>query len=338
MVALRDEHTSFQKIGGNPVPSLPGPALPIRREVCGDCYASDRCREDGLCWLAERAAIAAERAVARVKPTSDEAALSEPGETEVAESAETVMAPATGRGVARWDRESAVLAVKARFVRTGQVPRQKDAVGDPLLPNPSTVRTLGWSWADLIENSGFDRPTRGGYARGKALRPEHRDAIREGMARASGEPARPVTVLWPVLVKGTGLRYRSSDEAYVAADEIEADGVRVAEDARFDGDDAKAEFALDASRELAAAVRASARMGKRREDGERAEESRRADPDLDPEPDEEQDGDGEDFPALLAEVGAAMVAHDDAFERLAEASARLKAHPLYRRARDSEWL
>lgn len=170
----------------------------------------------------------------------------------------------TGHGVARWDRESAILAVTAYVAANGKPPRQQDAVGNPHLPNSSLVRTLGMSWADLIEAAGYERPTRG---RQGPMTAEHRDAIREGMSRMNDEPPVVTEAIakWHVVVKGTGLRYRNSLEAYAAAEEIEADGERVAEDARFDGHEQKAEQAIDASRELAAAVRTAARMAERRE-------------------------------------------------------------------------
>ena len=60
-------------------------------------------------------------------------------------------------------------------------------------------------------------------------------------------------------VPGTGLAYRTPQEAFVAADEIEADGERVAEAARAQDDHGKADQAIDASRELAEKIRVVAR-------------------------------------------------------------------------------
>lgn len=102
-------------------------------------------------------------------------------------------------------------------------------------PTTATVKARFGSWADAIEQAGFPRPTRGGVP----LRPLRAPAKR-------------------VRVRATGLTYATPEEAYMAADEIEADGQRVAEQARFDANETKAEQAIDQSRELAEKIRDAA--------------------------------------------------------------------------------
>lgn len=102
-------------------------------------------------------------------------------------------------------------------------------------PTTTTVAARFGSWANAIEQAGFPRPTRGGVP----LKP-------------TSPPAKRVRV------RGTGLTYATPEEAYVAADEIEADGERVADHSRFDGDEAKAEQARDQSIALAEKIRDAA--------------------------------------------------------------------------------
>lgn len=111
-------------------------------------------------------------------------------------------------------------------------------------PTTTTVATRFGSWANAVEQAGFPRPARGGVP----LRPLKAPAKR-------------------VRVRGTGLTYESADAAYLAADEIEADGQRVAEHARFDGKEAKAEQAIDQSRELAEKIRDAAHAFEARTSG-----------------------------------------------------------------------
>lgn len=100
-------------------------------------------------------------------------------------------------------------------------------------PTERLVRKVFGSWNAAIEAAGLQPRRRGATI---AREPQH----------------------W-ITVNGTGLRYRSSMEAYVAADEIEADGERVAKAARDDGNEGKADQAVDAARALAEKIRAAAR-------------------------------------------------------------------------------
>jgi len=109
-------------------------------------------------------------------------------------------------------------------------------------PTTSTVKARFGSWANAIEAAGFPRPTRGGVPLKPAAAPAKR-----------------------VRVRGTGLTYATPEEAYMAADEIENDGQRVAEQARFDGNEPKAEQAIDQSRALAEKIRDAAHAFEARE-------------------------------------------------------------------------
>jgi hypothetical protein len=162
-----------------------------------------------------------------------------------------------------WTKERIIAALQAWAVEHGRVPTSTDwARVAPDHPTAQTVSKVFGSWAEGVEQAGFERPTRGrrvsrGAAEIAAARPEHAD---EPEAEAEPEPVRQTPpIVWQVKVPDTGLRYRSPAEAYVAADEIEADGERVATNARRSGDDAKAEQAWDAAHELAEKIRRVAR-------------------------------------------------------------------------------
>lgn len=113
-------------------------------------------------------------------------------------------------------------------------------------PVTSTVQRVFGSWADAIAAAGFERP---GPARGNA---NGRAGGRKKLAERSTQRARFIRV------PGTGLVYKTVDEALVAADEVEHDGERVAENARRHGDDARADEAIDRARELAHKIRRAA--------------------------------------------------------------------------------
>lgn len=101
---------------------------------------------------------------------------------------------------------------------------------------------------------------------GPAKREANRLAVTEGLQRKreAGGGVAPIvqeaTATWHIAVPGTGLRYRSPEEAYVAAEEIEHDGERVARETRVAGLEEKADRAIDASRELAEKIRVAARL------------------------------------------------------------------------------
>lgn len=118
--------------------------------------------------------------------------------------------------------------------------------GEPGRPTSQTFRKAFGSWNAAIEAAG--------------LRPR---LIGETIAKPRGVDVRTKNG-WAVKVPGTGLAYRSPEEAYVAAEEVEQDGQRVADDARFDGNEAKAEQAIDRARDLAEQIRIAARAIERK--------------------------------------------------------------------------
>jgi hypothetical protein len=179
----------------------------------------------------------------------------------------------------RWTREAIVAAIRAEAERTGFVPQQRDWAGPSTDEHPNCLhaqRVFG-NWGNAVEAAGYPRPRKG--ARPVAIAPltdsEREPEAEEDAARLAA-PALERTVTQPpgqagetasrsehdhrarVKVNGTGLTYRDVDEALAAADEIEADGERVAEQALADGNGDKADQAAEISRELAERIRAAA--------------------------------------------------------------------------------
>lgn len=105
------------------------------------------------------------------------------------------------------------------------------------------MRVCGQSWAEIVRAAGLT-PRRPGGAGAKQRPVQERQTP---------------PIVWAVKVNGTGLKYRTPEEAYVAADEIEHDGERVAREARISGNEGRADQAIDASRELAEKIREAAR-------------------------------------------------------------------------------
>lgn len=142
-----------------------------------------------------------------------------------------------GGRMAAWSKEEIIAAIQRWNAEYGSPPTAnewaKRTVG---FPSASTVAKHFGSWASGIEAAGFPRPVRGGHTSNGQQPP----------------------VVWRVKVDGTGLKYRTADEAYVAADEIEADGERVADGLRHDGDEVKAEKAVDAAHAVAEKIRDAA--------------------------------------------------------------------------------
>jgi hypothetical protein len=129
----------------------------------------------------------------------------------------------------------------------------------------SAAGTFGGSWSASIRAAGFE-PL--GPGRNRSGREPKAEATAGGQAPdieslvsppavAAAKASRPEPK-W-ISVPGTGLRYRDPDEALEAADEIEADGARVAEQAAADGNEPKAAMATEASRQLAEKIRAATR-------------------------------------------------------------------------------
>lgn len=157
---------------------------------------------------------------------------------EAAELPATTSAPHRHGGgrppVAVFTRDRIVEILQAEAERLGRPPganEWRDA-GEGR-PTERLVRKVFGSWNAAIEAAGLTPRRRGATI---AREPQH----------------------W-ITVNGTGLRYRSTMDAYVAADEIEDDGERVAKSARDDGNEGKADQAVDVARALAEKIRAAAR-------------------------------------------------------------------------------
>jgi hypothetical protein len=142
----------------------------------------------------------------------------------------------------KWTLDAIIAAIVRWNAEHGAPPKstawQKKIDG---YPSTSTVVAFFGAWSDGLEAAG--------------LQPRERGA-QPGNTNKTGRGQEP-PVVWAVKVPGTGLRYRTADEALIAADEIEHDGERVARQARVDGQEGKADQAIDASRELAEKIRAA---------------------------------------------------------------------------------
>jgi hypothetical protein len=63
MTELRRPRPTASRTTGQPLGVMPQPARPLANgATCDGCRWAPRCAKDGLCWTAEKAAIAAERA------------------------------------------------------------------------------------------------------------------------------------------------------------------------------------------------------------------------------------------------------------------------------------
>lgn len=192
-----------------------------------------------------------------------------------------------GGSTKRWPRERCIAAIKEWAQENGRPPTSTEWMKkDPekRRPTASTVANECGSWGDAIEDAGYPRPIAGGRGHARAdgqfdgsgsstsievakpeanaatdySPPESHTEATDGVEIDSNPEPQQIPVVWAVKVPDTGLRYRSADEAYVAADEIEHDGDRVAREARIAGQEGKADQAIDASRELAEKIRAAA--------------------------------------------------------------------------------
>lgn len=232
-----------------------------RTELCVTCRWPDTCEKDQTCWKEEaRLEKSAPKPQLHVEPVPCKTAACngtaessrgrwarlcpacieqrkegrkpslEPAAVQAAEQ------PVGGR-MTPWSKEEILATIQRWNVEYGAPPTSnewtKSIIG---YPTCSTVIKWFGSWAEAIEQAGFPRPVRGGQA-SKGQQPP---------------------VVWRVKVPGTGLVYRTPEEAYVAAAEIDEDGERVADGFRHDGNEARAEEAIDRSRELAEKVRAAA--------------------------------------------------------------------------------
>ena len=177
------------------------------------------------------------------------------------------------RGRESWTREGIIVAIQAWAAEHGAPPKSVEwqRIGrNRSHPNVVRVAAVFGSWAAGIEAAGFERPRQGRKrlsTQAAAIATEIESKQPELSMPERPEPSdasvhqerQQPPVVWAVKVPDTGLRYRTPDEAYVAADEIEYDGEQVAERARGAGNDDKAEQAWDAAHELAEKVRAAAR-------------------------------------------------------------------------------
>lgn len=116
-------------------------------------------------------------------------------------------------------------------------------------PAQSTFHRLFGGWDEAVAAAGLPPAVSPG---------RKRTAGRAGGASKTASTRQEPPIVWAVKVPGTGLHYRTVDEALVAADEIEHDGERVARQARVDGQEGRADQAIDASRELAQKIREAA--------------------------------------------------------------------------------
>jgi hypothetical protein len=99
--------------------------------ACDECAWPDRCEKDGLCWKAEKAAIAE----ARTAPKQ-----SRWGDTRN-----------------DWTRESVVDALTAWNHEHGKPPTMREwVVGTPHHPGVSTVRRLFGNWRTGLEAAGLE--------------------------------------------------------------------------------------------------------------------------------------------------------------------------------------
>jgi hypothetical protein len=141
---------------------------------------------------------------------------------------------------AKWTREQLIERLQDwAAAHDGNAPTSYDwRLATDEWPTTDNVMKLFGSWRAGVEAAGL--------------------RIRRRSPEELGHQEPPV--VWAVKVPGTGLRYRTVDEALVAADEIEHDGERVARQARVDGQEGKADQAIDASRELAEKIRAACNL------------------------------------------------------------------------------
>lgn len=132
-----------------------------------------------------------------------------------------------------WTRDALIAEIQRHAV-DGQPPK-----ADEFASKIDSIRREFGTWSAAVEAAGFKPRARGGQP-GNGNRAAERQEV---------------PVVWRIKVPGTGLRYRTVTEGWIAADEIEHDGERVADEARKNGQDGKADQALDASRELAQKIR-----------------------------------------------------------------------------------
>lgn len=159
-----------------------------------------------------------------------------------------------------WTREEIIAAIQAHAAANDGFPPASTEwfINAPGRPNATKVKRVFGSWADAVEAAGFPRPTRGGNGKRRTTTRAERLGLDTNSNSGQAQEHQAPPIVWAVKVDGTGLRYRTTDEAYAGADEIEHDGERVAREARIAGQDGKADQAIDASRDLANKIRAAA--------------------------------------------------------------------------------
>jgi hypothetical protein len=209
------------------------------------------------------------------------------GELERAAAPSTPTAKRAPRPRGYWTIDRIVEGFKKHFELTGAAPTTTVLNGSKgpvpeYLPAWTNLRKVS-TYDEILTRAGLERPqrasTRGTRSRRLAAESTTTRSEREPQAGDGAlGPAAPPKVETPastepqatapssrsdiagwIKVAGTGLAYRNSMEAYVAADEIEADGERVAQACRDDGNEERADLAIDQARELAEKIRAAAR-------------------------------------------------------------------------------
>lgn len=173
----------------------------------------------------------------------------------------------------KWTRERVLEAIAEVGGPLGRAPTQNEMIGagyssafQACFASGALGKVEGRAvWADLVTEAGFEPRRRAKLARSER-EPQADDGAHSRRGSVSGSastlgksaPAPSRSDTHPLKVPGTGLAYQSVEAARSAADEIEADGERVAEQARADGDLGRADLAVDRARELARKIREAA--------------------------------------------------------------------------------
>lgn len=116
----------------------------------------------------------------------EEAAVELPGAEAAAVSSSASPRAGIGPGP-KWTKESAIAAIQQWAREHGRPPSSNDAKGNRALPSSPTCARLFGGWANLIEQAGFPRPTKG---------TRYKDSSGERAASDSGR-GRPASTIAP---------------------------------------------------------------------------------------------------------------------------------------------
>jgi hypothetical protein len=189
-----------------------------------------------------------------------------------AEGSGDVASVSPARQYIRWSREKMIeqLQTIARELgRTPTVAELRKRKMSSLVDTKQLAKYGFTSYPGLVETAGLSavperEPKAGDKALEAAAPPNTRVEPPVSVEPpAAATPSRSDTAGW-IKVNGTGLAYRTPDDAYVAAAEIEADGERVASACREDGNGERADQAVDQAHELAEKIRVAARAAEER--------------------------------------------------------------------------